>query len=383
MKFLFVSANQGGGGSEELWIQTAGWLRNLGHKVHAVTEWKTAAVRRLDQLDSFNVSHSTADPTGGGAIINKVTERIFRRQPWNQRNLRSILKSLRPDLVIFNSGTLVDGISLLQVIQDEQVPYVVVTHLVSTDNWPNDDLATRIHTLFSRAIETCFVSQHNLELYTLQTGRKLINSSIVRNPFLVKGAQIPMPEQNEGTPVRLALPARLHPKTKGQDMLFSVLSRPEWQVRNIQVSLFGTGSCEDSLRRLRSELGLGNKVVFAGHVEDMDHVWLHHHALVLPSRHEGLPIAQIEAMIAGRTVIATPAGGIPEMMKPGQTGYLASACEVEALHRAMDEAWSQRDRWGSLGEAGRELVRSRIPADPVKSWGKHLADLADSQRGRI
>lgn len=191
-----------------------------------------------------------------------------------------------------------------------------------------------------------------------------------------------MPALHAETTVKLALPARLHPKTKGQDMLFEVLARPEWRGRKIQVSLFGNGGCEKTLRALSQELGIADKVVFAGHVDDMNEVWRQHHALILPSRHEGLPIAQIEAMLAGRVVIATPAGGIAEMMEPGRTGFLAAACETNALHAVMEEAWGQRESWGSLGEEGRRLVQARIPAEPVTVWVEHLLELAAAKHGR-
>jgi glycosyltransferase involved in cell wall biosynthesis len=84
----------------------------------------------------------------------------------------------------------------------------------------------------------------------------------------------------------------------------------------------------------------------------------------------------IEAMWAGRAVIATPAGGIPEMMEPGSSGFIARGCDTEALHEVMERAWSQRDHWEAMGAAGRRLVQERIPADPVKVWADHLLELA-------
>lgn len=381
MKFLFVSANQGGGGSEELWVQTAGRLRSLGHAVMALTEWKAGAQRRVRQLADMDVLHRSLDLSGKRAVVSKLLTSLSRQEPWRMRHLRATLRLYKPDLVIFNSGTLLDGIPLLEIIHGEHQRYVVVTHLVSTDNWPDDTLAEKIHCTYSNALEACFVSEHNRELCQRQTGRRLANATLVRNPFLVYGEAIPMPELNADTTVRLALPARLHPKTKGQDMLFEVLARPEWRERKIQVSLFGTGGCEKTLKALSQELGIGSKVAFAGHVDDMNEVWRHHHALILPSRHEGLPIAQIEAMLAGRTVIATPAGGIAEMMEPHRTGFLAAACETNALHAVLEKAWSQRKRWESLGQEGRRLVRVRIPAEPVTVWADHLL-LAAARRGQ-
>lgn len=382
MKFLFVSANQGGGGSEELWVQTAGRMRSLGHTVLALTEWKVAAQRRVNQLALLGVPHRSLDLSGSRAVVNKMLERLIGQAPWRERHLRAMLKMFKPDLVIFNSGTLVDGISLLEMIHEERVPCVAVTHLVSTDNWPDDALAEKIHRAYSCALEACFVSEHNRELCMRQTGRRLANATIVRNPYLVCGDGIPMPEFTTNTTMRLALPARLHPKTKGQDMLFEVLARPVWRERQIQVSLFGTGGCEKTLRTLALEIGVVDKVLFAGHVDDMNEVWRRHHALILPSRHEGLPIAQIEAMLAGRAVIATPAGGIPEMMDPGRTGFLAAACETNALNAVMEEAWRQRENWGRCGAEGRTMVKARIPAEPVSVWVQHLLELAAAARGR-
>ncbi|OYW75812.1 MAG: hypothetical protein B7Z37_11510 [Verrucomicrobia bacterium 12-59-8] len=381
MKFIFVSANQGGGGSEELWVQTAGRLRGLGHAVMALTEWKAGAQRRVRQLQAQGVTHRSLDLSGMRAVFNKVLERLTGQAPWRDRFLKATLRNFKPDLVVFNSGTLVDGIPLLEIIHAERQPCVAVTHLVSTDNWPDDAQAEKIHSSYSGALEACFVSEHNRDLSFRQTGRNLPNARIVRNPFLVSVDAIPMPPLNSETPVKLALPARLHPKTKGHDMLFEVLARPEWRERKIQVSLFGSGGCEKTLRALCQELGIGDKVAFHGHVDDMNEVWRQHHALILPSRHEGLPIAQIEAMLAGRAVIATPAGGIAEMMEPGRTGFLAAACDTNALHAVMEEAWGQRERWGGLGEEGRKLVQARIPAEPVTVFVDHLLKLA-ARRGR-
>lgn len=382
MKFVFVSANQGGGGSEELWVQTAGRLRGLGHDVLALTEWKAGAQRRVKQLGAMKVRHESVDRSGKRAVVDKVWERVSASAPWRLRHLKSVLLREAPDLVIFNSGTLVDGLPLLEVIHEAGLPCVVVTHLVSTDNWPEDGLAEKIHRAYAGALEACFVSEHNRELCTRQTGRRLKNARIVRNPFLVSGEAMPMPVLNGDATVRLALPARLHPKTKGHDMLFEVLARPEWRERKIQVSLFGNGGCERTLRALCEELKLTEKVIFAGHVDDMGTVWREHHALLLPSRHEGLPIAQIEAMWAGRVVIATPAGGIAEMMVPGVTGFLAGACETNALHAVMEEAWAERERWGAMGAAGRELAQARIPAEPVTVWVEHLLGLTE-RGGRL
>jgi len=58
-------------------------------------------------------------------------------------------------------------------------------------------------------------------------------------------------------------------------------------------------------------------------------------ALVLPSHHEGMPIAIIEAMASGLPVIATPVGGIPELVISGETGFLVPVSDPRSLADAM------------------------------------------------
>ncbi len=372
-KFLFVSANHGGGGSEELWIQTAKHLCAVGHCVKAITEWHGIANWRIEQLASSGVEHFSLHI--GQSLASRAIERVLKIRPLAVRTLKEQIRQIKPDLIVFNSGTLTDGIELLEAIHEMRVPCLSVTHLVSSDNWPDDHLADRVHRAFASSIEAGFVSEHNRHLYIRQTGRALSNAQIVRNPFLVSVKGIQQPPYSRDVPLRLALPARLHPRTKGHDMLFDVLSRPQWHDRNIVVSLFGGGGCENTLKTLSRELGITERIVFAGHVNDMNLVWRDHHALILPSRHEGLPIAMIEAMWAGRVVIATPAGGIPEMMEHRVTGFLANGCSPDALDQAMEEAWESREQWPSMGEQGRRLVQARIPADPVSVWACHLQDL--------
>jgi glycosyltransferase involved in cell wall biosynthesis len=81
--------------------------------------------------------------------------------------------------------------------------------------------------------------------------------------------------------LRLACVARLDPAAKGQDILFRVLALDKWRARNVQVTLFGRGKSEETLKQLATHLDLRN-VTFAGHVDDIATVWHSHDALVLP-----------------------------------------------------------------------------------------------------
>lgn len=80
-------------------------------------------------------------------------------------------------------------------------------------------------------------------------------------------------------------------------------------------------------------------------------------ALVLPSFSENLPVALMEAMALNRPVISTYVAGIPELVRPGENGWLVPAGDVEALTAAMfDAATSSPERLFAMGASGKRKV---------------------------
>jgi glycosyltransferase involved in cell wall biosynthesis len=85
---------------------------------------------------------------------------------------------------------------------------------------------------------------------------------------------------------------------------------------------------------------------------------------VLPSFAEGLPVSIMEAFALGRPVISTYVAGIPELVRPGENGWLVPAGNVEALAAALRELLdAPADRLDALGAAGARAVRERHSAD--------------------
>lgn len=371
---LFVSANKGGGGSEELWLQTALLLSQGGQQVSALTAWTQDASRRVKQLETAGISHQSL--AGGSNLLNRVLARIWPSRFSAKGRVSQHLSALAPDLVLFSSGTSLDGLELLESIAASKVPYAVVTHLVSTDHWPDDLTAERMVRLFSGAKRFWAVSRHNLELLETQLAHRIPHACIARNPFLVKGFPTPMPGEAGSSLVRFAIPARLHPRTKGHDILLRVLSQRKWKDRHWEASIFGSGAHGERLKALASMLGIEDKVRFCGQTSDIQFLWESHHALLLPSRHEGLPLTLVEAMWAGRVVIAQPAGGIAELLNDGQTGFLAEGIGEKFFDEVMERAWSQRSRWQEIASAAAGHIRTVIPEHPEKIFARELLELA-------
>jgi glycosyltransferase involved in cell wall biosynthesis len=80
---------------------------------------------------------------------------------------------------------------------------------------------------------------------------------------------------------------------------------------------------------------------------------------------EGFPNSVIEALAAGRPVVATPVGGVTDVVAEGVTGLLVPPDDPTQLTAALRNLGSDRELRRRFGEAGRELVRNRFHKDIV------------------
>ena len=96
----------------------------------------------------------------------------------------------------------------------------------------------------------------------------------------------------------------------------------------------------------------------------------------MPSFAEGLPMVVMEAMAAGRPVIATYVAGMPELVRPGETGWLVPAGDVAALAEAMRAvAETPPEVLAAMGCAGRSRVLQRHDVDrEAAKLSKHFVE---------
>jgi glycosyltransferase involved in cell wall biosynthesis len=124
--------------------------------------------------------------------------------------------------------------------------------------------------------------------------------------------------------------------------------------------LVGDGPLRATLERRAQEAGLADAVVFTGLQPDiapyLDLIDLY----LMSSQFEGLPVALLEAMAAGIAVVATDVGGIPEVVRDGETGRLVPFGDASALAAASLSLLSARERRLEMGQAGRRRVQSEF-----------------------
>jgi glycosyltransferase involved in cell wall biosynthesis len=113
--------------------------------------------------------------------------------------------------------------------------------------------------------------------------------------------------------------------------------------------LVGEGPSTTSLRAQVEDAGLSPIVRFAGYHSDVSAVYRESDIIVIPSRSEGLPNVLLEAMALGKPVIATNAGGIPEVIRNGVNGVLVPIADPESMARAMSMLLTSGEQRAILG----------------------------------
>ena len=122
---------------------------------------------------------------------------------------------------------------------------------------------------------------------------------------------------------------------KGQLLLVEAAHRLTAQGVDFELVLAGDGEMRGAIEALITHHNLQGRVRITGWIsgEQVRNEILAARALVLPSFAEGLPVVIMEAMALRRPVISTFVAGIPELVRPGEHGWLVPAGDVEALAR--------------------------------------------------
>lgn len=150
-----------------------------------------------------------------------------------------------------------------------------------------------------------------------------------------------------GDPLRILCIGRLIP-VKGHAVLLDAFARARAELPGLTLAIAGSGPLEE---RLRARAGEG--VEWLGHVSPVEPELERAGIVVVPSLGEGFGMVALEAMERGRAVVASEVGGLPEIVRDGETGLLVPSGDPEALAAALLALARDPTRTRALGEAGR------------------------------
>jgi glycosyltransferase involved in cell wall biosynthesis len=362
------------GGSEELWALSTPYLQKEGFSITVLKERINFTHKRIAQLKSANVVffelkknyHRIVE--GALKAFHKVINPNYKA---HLEAFEKFLQRQKPELVIISQAINFDGLAYGNLCIMHHIDYVIISQKAVDFFWPPPNEREYMIKVYKNAKRCYFVSNHNKNLTEEQFGFRFNNSEIIANPNKLSADIIPYPSIEFG--FKIALIGRLFIIDKGQDILFRILAKDKWKKRNLQLSLIGSGPDKEGLKALAHLLDLNN-VVFLGFQEDIKQVLSDHHALILPSRSEGMPLVILEAMAAGRTVIATRAGGTMEVVEDEITGFMGDATEI-GFEETLERAWEKRHQWESMGAEASTYLKQKIVIDAEITFATHIISL--------
>ncbi len=279
-------------------------------------------------------------PVNNKNIHHSTALELIRYTVRGLRKAFELLQKKQYDLCFAFSG-LPAGFMALSLLWSRKLPYVVslqgpdIPGFEIRYKYLYPFLSPLIKVIWRNALTVLAISSKHRDLALScdrQTEFKIIPNGLDTSSFPAREE----PSSFEG--IIIVCVARLI-RRKGQDQLLRAfrLVRNNLPNLRIKLQLVGTGDFEKELRETHRSLALGDDVEFHGYVDrtQMPYIYQQAHIFALPSEHEGMSIALLEAMATGLPVVVTNVGGTAELVRHGRNGLIFEYGDVPQLARHL------------------------------------------------
>jgi glycosyltransferase involved in cell wall biosynthesis len=232
-------------------------------------------------------------------------------------------------------------------------------------------LVVRIFRLLCRVIPDFVVANSNATLQSLRLGAPAVHARadvLARSSVVHDGTHLPVRDhrvRERRELIHVGLIGRICP-WKGQHIFVQAAALVHQRFPNARFlivgsALFGEVGYDRDVRRLPDVLGIKDVVTFAGFCIDVPAI-IDGMDLIVHASTIGEPFGQviIEAMSAGKPVVATNGGGVPEIVEDGKTGILVPMGDVQVMAEAICRIIADPDLATEMGARGRARVRKHF-----------------------
>lgn len=343
MKVVFLIKGLGRGGAEQLLVSTVRHAdrSRFSFRVAYLLPWKDALVAEL-----------RAEGAGVGCLDGA------RGVGWTARFRRLARQA---DIVHVHSPYAAIG-ARLTVPRD--VPFVYTEH----NEWPRYHRATywgnaltygrndHVFTVSDQVMSSIRASRARLgQLPPIETLHHGPDPALLERAAVNDGARAELTGGREALVVGTVANLKAH---KGIDQLLEAVPIVLRDLPDVRFVVVGRGPLEEELRARSRAMGLDGAVWFTGFREDAARLAGAFDVFVLPSLHEGLPIALLEAMALGRPSVVTPVGGVPEVVEHGRDALVVPRSQPAALAAAIVELLRDRSMRARLGANAKRRAAS-------------------------
>ncbi len=313
MKITYFIGSTIGGGAEHVICDLASYMsRQDGFKSEILTVTKTDNNYYLDS--KVNVVSLEKGRKINCKIIRILTKMF---------NLYRYIKLSNTDLyIVFLPETIKAIIFFKKIIK---VP-ILISERSNPASYDNKEKKQMIKA-FSKANAIVFQTESAKEFYSKRV------SNLSQNIIIPNAIAGQLPELYKGKKEKILVAAGRFKPEKNFEMLIRAFANISKQFKEYKLYLYGDGELKSNYINLSKELGIEEKIVFPGYVENLAEKIKKATAFVLSSDFEGMPNALIEAMAMGVPCISTDCegGGASFLIKHMENGILVKCKDLEAL----------------------------------------------------
>ena len=249
------------------------------------------------------------------------------------------------------------------------------TAFVSTcHNWLDDDLFVRAYGMLDRwalrHFDAVVAVSEEVKQTLVRSGVPAAAVHLIRNGIDLRPFNTAVPSlrnpANSSEQLQVGWIGRLSPE-KGPDLFVRAAAKVLPEFPQARFILIGDGPDRVALESLIRELGVTTQVHLEGRRTDMPEVYASFDVLVSSSRREGLPMAILEGMAAGRPWIATSVGDVPTVVRNGVTGMVVAPEDLTQLAEALLTLLRSKQQRHQLGTEARALVEREFSAERMSS----------------
>jgi len=348
-------------GAEIFAAQLSQHLSTLGHKVILVSLFEGDAVLPFEGTQIH--------------LRRPLKKRVYDVVGWKQ--LATLIKKYQPEIVQANAGDTLKWVVYSKIIFGWEAQ-LVARNASTVSNYIKHPLVKKINGWLYRKADSIV----SVAVYTKDDLNRLFpftTSKSVVIPIGIEPTKIEPIKWKGETDAKLQV---VHVGgfsfEKNHQGLLVIWKKVLQKFPEAKLHLLGDGPLRSSVQEQIQQLGLEKNIVFHGAVSNPMDYMAAGHLVVLPSIIEGLPGVLLEAMYAKTSVVAYDTGGISEIVKEKETGYLVAKNDAEAFAAQMIKALTEDNT--SIIKKAYQMVKEKYTNNQIAlAFGRHYKTLVNDK----
>lgn len=356
-KIAFYIGSLRKGGAERVFVNLAEFFQKEGYRVIMVTQYQ----KEDEYILPVGVKRILSDIEGREVSASRILNLLRRLN-----KLHAIWKAERPDLVLSCIGKN-NFMSVVTAMGTRTRPVVSVVG-EAKEEYPTGQMRVLANFLFSHAAGVILQTERSRSFFCKKVGERAVILPNSLNPDFIR-------PRYEGEREKKIVSVGRMDANKNHEMQIRAFAALKDRYPDYELVIYGDGELRAGLEALAASLGVSDRVILPGVVQDVARRIERASLFLLTSYSEGVSNALIEALALGLPVVATdvPSGGTEELVTDGVNGLVIPTGDQKALETAMDRLLGDTALGERLGTEAAK-IKERLAPERVNALWKTCFD---------